>query len=308
MRIPFRPAATAPSIAGTGARCSGGAALRDRIPLRRRAAAVGALALLPALAVPVLAPATPAAANGIVVGGTPTTTDRQPWVVALSSRTRFGSQRSGQFCGGVAVGPRTVLTAAHCFGSEVLGVADWRRLPDLRVIEGRTDLAGDAGEELRPSQVWVNPAFDPATNAGDVAVITLSEDLPDGATLPMASATDTADYLAGTSAQVYGWGDTTGRGDYADTLRVAPVTILPDSDCEKAYPGSADGTYVRGSMMCAGVTGGGRDACQGDSGGPLVVAGRLVGLVSWGSGCAQAGYPGVYTRLSAVADLVAQRM
>jgi secreted trypsin-like serine protease len=61
-------------------------------------------------------------------------------------------------------------------------------------------------------------------------------------------------------------------------------------------------------MVCAGVDGGGRDACQGDSGGPLVVAGRLVGLVSWGNGCALAGYPGVYTRVSAMADLVAEHM
>ncbi|WP_225847375.1 trypsin-like serine protease [Streptomyces sp. HPF1205] len=279
-----------------------------RAPLRRRVPLIGALALLPAVAVPLAAPATPAAANDVVVGGTVTTTDQQSWVVALASRSRFGTERSGQFCGGVAVGPRTVLTAAHCFGGEVLGVTDWRRLGDLRVIAGRTDLRGDAGEELTPVGVWVNPGFDPVTNAGDVAVVTVDRDLPGGAALPMAQPSDTADYAAGTGAQVYGWGDTSGRGDYADTLHAADVTVLPDADCERAYPGSADGRYTSTTMMCAGVTGGGRDACQGDSGGPLVVAGRLVGLVSWGSGCAQPGYPGVYTRVSAVSALVSRHL
>jgi secreted trypsin-like serine protease len=266
------------------------------------------VALLPALAIPLALPATPAAANGVVVGGTPTTTDQQPWVVALSSRSRFGSGRSGQFCGGVAVGPRTVITAAHCFGSEVLGVDDWRKVTDLRVIEGRTDLSGDSGEELGLSDVWVNPDFDPATNANDVAVITLDQALPSGAFIPMAQPSDTADYQAGTQAQVYGWGDTTGKGAYPTALRTAPVTVFANTVCEQAYPGGTAGTYMPASMLCAGVKGGGRDACQGDSGGPLVVAGRLVGLVSWGNGCALANYPGVYTRVSAVAALVSQHM
>ncbi|CAG7654505.1 S1 family peptidase [Actinacidiphila bryophytorum] len=280
---------------------------------RRRAAGsrralIAAAALLPALAVPLAAPAAPAAANGVVVGGAPTTTDSEPWVVALASRQRFGSGRSGQFCGGVAVGPRTVVTAAHCFGQEALGVADWRNLPDLRVISGRTDLSGTAGEEVPLSDVWVNPDFDATTNAGDVAVITLSQALPDGAVIPMAGPADTAPYTAGTEAQVYGWGDTTGQGAYPDSLRTATVDVLADTVCEKAYPGDADGRYLRASMVCAGVTGGGKDACQGDSGGPLVADGKLIGLVSWGTGCAEAAYPGVYTRVSAVSGLVAQHM
>jgi trypsin len=266
------------------------------------------VALLPAAVVPLALSAGPAAANEVVVGGTPTTTQQEPWAVALSSPSRFGADRSGQFCGGVAVGPRTVVTAAHCFGREALGVSDWQQLPDLRVVAGRTDLTGTGGEELRLSKVWVNPDFDPTTNANDVAVVTLAQALPDGSAIPMAQPSDTDSYRAGTQAQVYGWGDTTGRGDYATSLRTATVTVFADSVCEQAYPGGSVGTYSPASMMCAGAKEGGRDACQGDSGGPLVVAGRLVGLVSWGNGCAIADYPGVYTRVSAMAGLIAQHM
>ena len=275
---------------------------------RGRAVAAAAVALLPALLIPFAAPAIPAAADGVVVGGAPTTTDQQPWVVALGSRSRFGSSRSGQFCGGVAVGQYTVVTAAHCMSRDALGVSDWRQLPDLRVIVGRTDLSGTAGEEIPLTGVWVNPAFDPATNAGDVAVLTVGHSLPYDAKIPMAPASDTSDYAPGTTAHVYGWGDTTGHGDYPTSLRTASVTVFSDTQCEKAYPGGVEGTYSPKTMMCAGAAGGGRDACQGDSGGPLVVAGRLVGLVSWGNGCALAAYPGVYTRVSAISALVAQHM
>jgi secreted trypsin-like serine protease len=276
--------------------------------IRGRTLIAGLVALLPGLVIPLAVPATPAAANGVVIGGTPTTTVQQPWVVALASRSRFGSSRSGQFCGAVAVAPRTVVTAAHCLGRDALGVTDWKQLPDLRVIAGRTDLSGTSGQEIPLSAAWVNPGFDPATNSGDVAVITLSRALPSNSFLTMADSSDTAAYKAGTVARVYGWGDTTGQGTYSTTLRSAPVTVFADTVCEHAYPGSTDGTYVPATMMCAGASGGGRDACQGDSGGPLVVADRLVGLVSWGSGCALAAYPGVYTRVSAVAALVTAHM
>ncbi|MEU7135863.1 serine protease [Streptomyces sp. NPDC046261] len=237
-----------------------------------------------------------------VVGGQVVKVSDAPWMVALASRDRFGGVRSGHFCGGALVGRTTVVTAAHCLSREVLGV-DVAEARDLRVITGRDDLRGSAGTEMPVRAVWVNPDFNMETNAGDVAVLTLAEPVPAARAIPMAPTGDAA-YEPGTAAGVYGWGDLTGNGTYAQTLRGARVLVLADALCRQAYPGGPEGTYQPATMLCGGLPLGGRDACQGDSGGPLVARGRLVGLVSWGSGCAQPGRPGVYTRISAVAALV----
>lgn len=250
-----------------------------------------------ASAIPLVS-AAPVAADSIVVGGFPVDVSVSPWTVALSSRDRFGGTRAGQFCGGVAVGRTTVLTAAHCMGDDVVGVPP-RRAADLKAITGRTDLLSDRGQEIAVRDVWVNPDYDAVSNAGDFAMLTLADPLPQSSVIRMATAGDTA-YEPGTAATVYGWGDLTGSGDYAGSLHAARVHVLPDARCEGAYPGSADGTYLPESMLCAGEAQGGRDACQGDSGGPLVAQGRLIGLVSWGSGCGRAESPGVYTRVSDV--------
>lgn len=57
-------------------------------------------------------------------------------------------------------------------------------------------------------------------------------------------------------------------------------------------------------MICGAVPEGGKDACQGDSGGPFAVGGELVGITSWGFGCALKGYPGVYSRVPALRSWV----
>ncbi|CAL9399659.1 Trypsin [Streptomyces sp. enrichment culture] len=267
--------------------------------MRRRLVRVLARSLvLAATATAVPLGSAASATAGSVVGGFPVDASDSPWVVALSSRDRFGGTRAGQFCGGVAVGRAAVLTAAHCLGGKVLGTPV-ERVRDLKVVAGRTDLRTDQGREIAVRDVWVNPAYDDVSNAGDYAVLTLAERLPDGSPLAMAPAGDAA-YTPGTDALVYGWGDTSGAGDYAGSLRAARVSVLPDAVCEEAYPSGAEGEYRSDSMLCAGEMSGGRDACQGDSGGPLVARGKLIGLVSWGSGCGRSGSPGVYTRISAV--------
>ncbi|MDH6628779.1 secreted trypsin-like serine protease [Streptomyces sp. LBL] len=243
-----------------------------------------------------LASAAPVGADSIVVGGFPVDVSESPWVVALSSRDRFGGARAGQFCGGVAVDRSTVLTAAHCLGEDVLGGTP-DSVRDFKVIAGRTDLLSNEGQEVSVRDTWVNPNYNDMSNSGDFAVLTLAEPLPQGSVLAMAAAGDTA-YEPGTTAVVYGWGDATGGGDYEHSLRATQVHVLSDALCEQAYPGATGGRYLSDTMLCAGEEVGGRDACQGDSGGPLVARGKVIGLVSWGSGCGRAGSPGVYTRVS----------
>jgi secreted trypsin-like serine protease len=225
------------------------------------------------------APAASADPSIQVVGGTPTTTDEFPFVTQITDTTGF------QFCGGTLVAPTKVVTAAHC----MQGASP----SDILVVGGRTYLDGSDGTVAEVSDIWVHPDFSGNTLTSDVAVITLASELP-YATLPYVAETDTGLYAEGTTTRILGWGTTRENGPSSNQLLTAEVPTVSDAGCTDAY-GSG---YISSSMVCAGFDEGGVDTCQGDSGGPLVIDGKLAGVVSWGQGCARAGYPGVYTRLT----------
>ncbi|GAA4866953.1 serine protease [Kitasatospora terrestris] len=275
----------------------------DTLPARlgRRAVALVALAALPSPLL-VLGAAQQAGAQRRIVGGSTASTADHPWMVALSSRKQFGSAHSGQFCGGALVTGTKVVTAAHCFYDESTGRRTDR--PGLRVVLGRDDLRGTAGREVAVTNVWIDPDYSFAANTRDVAVLTLAEAQPERPVIELVGPGESEPYAEGTPATVFGWGDTRGDGSYSPVLRQVTVPIVSDAVCGHAYPAGGDTAYDARTMVCAGEERGGKDACQGDSGGPLVVAGRLAGLVSWGTGCAEAAHPGVYTRVAAVAESV----
>ncbi|MEU5362103.1 serine protease [Streptomyces sp. NPDC005925] len=255
---------------------------------RRAAAAIAATAAATFATALLVAPGASAAPQPIV-GGTTTTTSSYPFMMQITDSGQ------NQFCGGTLVSPTKVVTAAHCMVGETTS--------SVRVVGGRTYLNGTNGTVARVSRIWINPGYTDATNGDDVAVLTLSTSMP-YATAGYVSSGQTSVYAAGTTARILGWGTTSSGGSSSNQLRTATVPITSDSTCAGAYGSD----FVQSDMVCAGYSSGGVDTCQGDSGGPLLVGGVLAGITSWGEGCAEAGFPGVYTRLTTFSNLVTQQV
>jgi secreted trypsin-like serine protease len=248
--------------------------------------ASGALLAVAAVAVPVVvgtAAADQASANQPrIVGGEKASLSNHPYAVYLTDTG------GNQFCGAVIVSSTAVATAAHC----AKAVAK----QDIRVVAGREDKRTADGQVLGVSKVWVGQGYTDPTKGGDIAVLTVRGQL-DYRPAKLPDSGDVGLYAKGTQATVLGWGRIADGGARSDYLRSAEVPVVSDSECRTDYD-----VYDQKTMVCAGYTEGGIDACQGDSGGPLVVGDTLIGIVSFGDGCAKANRPGVYTRVSTYAN------
>jgi trypsin len=242
---------------------------------------VGAATVLTAVAVP-------ASSSARIVGGTRASTATYPYVVYLTTPDGF------QFCGGTLVTPDKVITAAHC--------AKGQQPDSVYVVAGRDDKqATTTGMSVPVKNIWVHPSYTDALVGYDVAVLTLAKRIG-YQTIPFATDNDTELYEPNRMATILGWGRTESGGPTSQYLLKADVPVVSDTDCKEAFP-----KYNANAMVCAGYAQGGIDGCQGDSGGPMVLGGRLVGISSWGEGCALPNKPGVYTRVGSYARELTQQ-
>ncbi|WP_367136485.1 trypsin-like serine protease [Saccharothrix sp. HUAS TT1] len=223
-----------------------------------------------------------------VVGGDRVSIEEHPWVVYLTD------SGGNQFCGGTLVAPTKVVTAAHC--------AVARTPRNTRVVVGREDRRSSAGRVVRLDDIWIHPDYVTADQGADVAVLTLRDGV-EQEPLPLAHESDRALYEAGTEGRVFGWGRTSEQGSASRYLLAATVPVVADADCRRAYL-----QYDPDEMTCAGYPEGGVDTCQGDSGGPFVAGGKLIGVTSWGEGCAREDRPGVYSKIAAYADAIEEQV
>ncbi|KAJ8667871.1 hypothetical protein QAD02_009534 [Eretmocerus hayati] len=226
--------------------------------------------------------------DGRIVGGYPTTIDRHPYQVSLRYKGRHR-------CGGAIISDEWIITAAHC----VKGVVD----SYLKVKAGST-LVNGRGQVSRVRRVFIHDNYSSRSSDFDIAIIRLERRLLFNRRVSPINLPEPDDiFSSGDRVLVTGWGATESSGPSSDQLRAVEVPLVSSHQCQEQYTTRR----ITLRMICAGFIGkGGKDACQGDSGGPLVQGGKLVGIVSWGYGCAEPSYPGVYTRITALRSWISE--
>ena len=241
--------------------------------------------------------AAPASANDQpstrVVGGTNANRAATGWFLQFTPVTNSG----GSLCGATAINSRWAVTAAHCVDT-IDGKA---RVGNKKSFVQVNPSTRGSGTRYYLDKVIVHPKYNKKARLAlnDVALLKTKKSMP-GAKLSLNS-TRSAPAL-GAAEQVFGFGERT-EGDYDSRARYLQQGNVQDLTGPSGTKCGAYGSDFRVDQeICAGLPAGGVDACQGDSGGPLVstIAGRLqlVGIVSTGTGCAEANYPGIYTRIS----------
>ena len=269
---------------------------------RSAAALIAAAALGLGAAIPALAADEPPRETR-VVGGTAVENGKYPFMVSLQYDRAGTRPLEDHFCGGTLIDASHVLTAAHC-ADIVNGALGSGPVPAsrLRIVVGTTVLNSAQGQArgiTGPSAISIHPRYSPARTAYDVAVIKLNSPVSGIQPMGLDLVNSQRFENAGRLVKVAGWGTTRSGGTVVDRMRQARPPIVSDAAARKAY--GAD--YVSSLMVAAGKQG--VDSCQGDSGGPLFVpvsgGYRQIGITSFGNGCAKAGYPGVYTEISAPA-------
>uniref|UniRef100_A0A1B6DWJ8 Peptidase S1 domain-containing protein n=1 Tax=Clastoptera arizonana TaxID=38151 RepID=A0A1B6DWJ8_9HEMI len=233
-----------------------------------------------------------------IVGGTRSSVKDWPWMVAMLRRSD-----NVNFCGGAIISTTHILTAAHC----VAHLSE----KDIIVRLGDHDLTvpdETKPEDFNVAQIIRHEDYSNITYRHDIALLVLDKPMEYNTYMQPICLPPPGPRFSNITAVVTGWGTISFGGPSSAVLLEVPVPVWEQEQCVKAFA-----QIIYDTCMCAAAYEGGKDSCQGDSGGPLTMQnedGRwsIIGVVSWGNGCARAGSPGVYTRVNDYLDWIVLNM
>ncbi|XP_047480398.1 clotting factor G beta subunit-like [Penaeus chinensis] len=230
-----------------------------------------------------------------IVGGEQATPYEYPWQVGLVQTTS-----RNVFCGGSIITKKWVLTAAHCAASMIGKESRFKVLVGAYILSSPSIIQ----QNLSIRRIILHENYNPHELDSDIAFLEVDPIVFSQRVGPVCLP-DPSGIFENVTGTVTGWGTLKADGEPSNVLMEVDVPTMTNAKCRQAY-----GDYLTENMLCAGYARGGKDSCQGDSGGPLVYQspehGRWeqIGIVSWGSGCAGVGTPGVYTRLTSYIDWI----
>jgi secreted trypsin-like serine protease len=213
------------------------------------------------------------------------------------------------FCGGTYIGNGTVVTAAHCIDSLTNSLSLVFRALSTKELGSQNQVVVRA--IAKPEKANHGPY-----KINDIALLFFEEaDLQNVPRKPVAAnwagSITVEEPKPSEKLSVFGFGNASSQGSvFPETLRSVQLETRDTSACVAAMKEDKTEVELIDSQMCAGSLEGKVDSCQGDSGGALYRMGSnrtsetLVGVVSWGIGCAQPKKPGIYTRVSAFKDWI----
>mmetsp|Transcript_18733 Transcript_18733/g.37320 ORF Transcript_18733/g.37320 Transcript_18733/m.37320 type:complete len:642 (-) Transcript_18733:170-2095(-) len=222
-----------------------------------------------------------------IVNGTPIKSipNREPKYFVLSVSGFFN-------CGGSLIAKDIVLTAAHCFkGFQQVAVGMYHNFDHT-----------SSYEKHYATKKIVHPNYNSETLDNDLMLVFLDGN----SSFPPIRLADERDEIEiGTILHALGFGNTDDEGTRSRALMEVDLDYIGNDKCSARY---CNYFRVNDNMMCTDSSHKRKDTCKGDSGGPLVLRGAtseedlLVGVVSWGIGCAV--FPGVYARVNSNIDWI----